>query len=139
MTIRGNPSHRPGATRWSLVLCLVVIAGCISSPPRPSGVPERAVRIARSGGHDFWQFCSISTERGRDLECTVTNALGTILAQGKFVAAVGAVPETEQDLLILPEGGNNWIVLRNGAILVPEDGFQQHVEFLRRIGRIKPQ
>jgi len=35
-----------------------------------------------------------------------------------------------------PEGGNTWIVLDTGAILVPKDDFEAHIAFLKRIGRL---
>ena len=68
--------------------------------------------------------------------CRITNLVGATLSEGVFVPAIGASPKSRDDLRIVPEGGNTWIQLANGTILVPRTDFGDHKRFLERSGRI---
>jgi hypothetical protein len=109
-------------------LIFLQVVGCGSSP-RPHNVPEGAIRIPGPKGADFWQHCSFDSSRART-NCRIFNAAGAVLREGVFIPYTGNAPNSQSDLNILPKGGNEWVELSSGTILIPESDFARVKRFL---------
>jgi hypothetical protein len=117
----------------SIVLLFTLLTwGCGDPPrPRPANVPIGAVRIPGPKGMDLWQVCQI--DDAEVVRCEVFNVGGKVLSQGVFVPCIGKPPRSLEDLAITPKGGNVWVTLENGAVLVPKESFEEVLEFLVRM------
>ena len=103
-------------------------AGC-SLPKRPENVSVDAVRIPGIKGTDFWQQCSLQ-QTTHVVRCQIFNGVGHVLREDVFVPYIGSLPSEQRDLKIVPRGGNEWVELENGTILIPESQFARIKDFL---------
>jgi hypothetical protein len=65
------------------------------------------------------------------------NTVGLVLKEGIFVPVIGDAPRDSRDLALLPTGGNVWVKLRNGTILIPKEEFEDVKTFLLRAGVLR--
>lgn len=113
-----------------LITAFILFQGIGCGPGlRPNNVPESAVRIPGVKGADFWQHCWFEGGSGMT-QCRVYNAGGVVLREGVFIPYLGESPKSQADLNILPKGGNEWIDLSDGTVLIPQREFGRVKHFL---------
>jgi hypothetical protein len=107
------------------VIILFSCEGPGSSIKRPGNVPSNAVKVNGVKGDGPWQWCELREGR---IHCRIYNAGGELLYDDDFVVYVGTQPKSQGELEISPNGGYQWIRLKNGTILIPQS---QKVELTR--------
>lgn len=104
-------------------------------PTRPSSVAANAVYV-RGAKTGWWQTCD-RNNRG-EVFCTISNAGGVVIQEGKFLPYDGGVSPAQEELCI--DASHRWtgpdrICLRNGRILIPESRYADLKQFLDRLTR----
>ena len=93
-------------------------------PHRPSNVPKNAVPVSALWGYD-WDYCWFD-EKDNVSHCQIFNKNGDTLYNDVFLAYEGKEPSSADDLQIRHNqdgGGEQWIYLQNGTILIPRSGY----------------
>jgi hypothetical protein len=119
-------------TSHTFVLLAVVAllgAGCVSSAARPANVPGDAVQIPGIKGTKIWQHCSFEGPSGTT-RCQIFNGKGLVFHDDVFVPYIGDAPRNQADLRVRPIGGEEWVQLENGTILIPQREFGRIKRFL---------
>src|SRR5271154_4272949 len=104
--------------RVSLILLLSVAAnscGEVGEDPRPPNVSSSAVLIHGPKSTGVWEECSLE---GGVPHCKITNRKGLVVYDEIFTEYSGPAPRTSADLSISSGGGERWILLTNGTILI---------------------
>src|ERR1035438_9327358 len=99
-----------------IIPALLFLSGCTTNESRPVNVSSTATLIRATKGAGVWQECHI--ESGAAL-CKITNRGDIVIYSEPFVVYEGSKPERESDLSISEDGGEQWVRLRNGTILIP--------------------
>jgi hypothetical protein len=84
--------------------------------PRPPGVSSTATLIPATKGTGVWQECWLENE---GVHCKITNRKGLVIYKERFAVYYGKAPKETSDLKISDRGGEQWILLDNGTILIP--------------------
>lgn len=111
-----------------LAVCLAAMFSCARMPERPPNVPADAVKVIGTKGTGPWQSCELRSD-GR-VRCWIYNIKGEILYDDLFVVYSGQPPKSDSDLRISPKGGDQWILLENGTVLIPEGQRAKMTRFL---------
>jgi hypothetical protein len=102
----------------------ILVIGCKSSQlERPKNVPARATPIAIPHGYD-WDICSVDKIRNVN-RCQIYNGSGVLMYDDIFVKYEGDGVVPEELLNISQKGGEQWIQLQDGTILIPKSHFEQ--------------
>ena len=116
-----------------MILSVLAVAGCRSGPKRPSGVPPEATAIPIPWGYD-WDYCWVDKVKNVN-KCIIYNGGGEILYGGVFLRyeGTGVIP-ADQLKINTHHGGEQWIELQNGVILIPESnyaGIKKFVDWIK--------
>jgi hypothetical protein len=77
------------------------------------------------GFSQFWQHCWFDTAKGQD-RCRIYGGRGDILSDDVFFPIDGKGAALPSDQLTISSGGNSYTVhLRNGAVLIPRQNFDE--------------
>jgi hypothetical protein len=96
--------------------------GCHNGPKRPANVPAEATPIPIPHGYD-WDYCWVDKALNVN-KCQIYNRAGDLLYGGVFLRYEGTGVVPEDALKIDPhQGGEQWIQLQNGVILIPESDY----------------
>jgi hypothetical protein len=95
--------------------------GCRYTPTRPANVPANATPIAIPHGYD-WDYCWVDKTLNVN-KCRIYNRGGDFLYGGVFLRYEGTGVVPEEALKITQHGGEAWIELQNGVILIPESNY----------------
>jgi hypothetical protein len=115
--------------RVFLIFCTLLIfialeGGCNrSGPTRPANVPSTATAIAIPHGYD-WDVCFTDQEASVN-KCQIYNGNGVLMYDGVFLRYEGSGVVPQESLKISQNGGEQWIQLENGTILIPKTHFEQ--------------
>lgn len=103
------------------VLCILayisIFSACRKQIIRPNNVPIGAVYIKGPHGAGVWHACQM-TSYSTDVKCQIYNINGSIIIDDIFVVYSGQAPRTTNDLNISLDGGDEYIKLKNGTILI---------------------
>ena len=102
-------------------LILGVAIGCQNNPKRPSNVPAKATPIAIPHGYD-WDCCWVDKTLNVN-KCQIYNRVGDLLYDGVFLRYEGSGVVPKESLKITQHGGEQWIELQNGVILIPKSNY----------------
>jgi hypothetical protein len=104
---------------WYITSLLIVTlaTGCHNTPTRPANVPANATAIAIPHGYD-WDYCWVDKNLNVN-ECRIYNRGGELLYGGVFLRYEGSGVVPEEALKITQYGGEQFIKLQNGVILIP--------------------
>jgi hypothetical protein len=94
------------------------LIGCQNAPKRPGNVPAMATPIAIPHGYD-WDYCWVDKAMNIN-KCQIYNGVGDLLYGGVFLRYEGTGLVPEESLKITQHGGEAWIELQNGVILIPK-------------------
>lgn len=111
-----------------LAVALALLSACSKQPLRPANVPAAAVKVTGPKGAGPWQFCEFTGSKA--IRCQIFNIKGNVLYDGTFVVYSGRQPDAPGDLKISQNGGDQWIRLENGTILIPEKKQAEMTRFL---------
>jgi len=100
----------------------VFCASCSREKPRPANVPVDAILIGAPKGAGVWQCCSLD---GVGVRCQIFNRSGLVLYDEPFVVYSGRVPSTSAEAKPSEKGGEQWVRLRDGSILIPTSRQEQ--------------
>jgi hypothetical protein len=89
------------------------------APSRPTNVPGDAIYVAGPKGAGVWQACRFNQDTSKT-RCQIQSADGTVIYDDDFVAYSGPQPLSNDDLKLSPAGGDQWVKLENGTILIPK-------------------
>jgi len=116
----GLPAGRTSIEGAGIAIVCTILAlsliGC-SEPAgqlRPPGVSSMAKLIPATKGTGVWQECWLENE---GVHCKITNRKG--LYKERFAVYSGQAPKETSDLKLSDQGGEQWILLDNGTILIP--------------------
>jgi hypothetical protein len=107
------------ATRIALFAMLTLALGSCTGEVergRPPTVSPTAILIHAPKGSGVWQECRL--DRGT-VHCRISNRKGLVLYDEPFAVYSGQIPIQSADLEISDRGGEQWILLHNGTILIP--------------------
>jgi hypothetical protein len=104
----------------------ILLVSC--SAPRPQNAPADAVKVIAPKGTGPWQSCKL-TQEGQ-VHCWMYNDRGEVLYDDIFVVYSGAQPRSGSDLRISSDGGEQWIRLENGTVLIPRTQRAEMTGFL---------
>jgi hypothetical protein len=113
----GTNIERAGIAVASMILALSLIE--CSEPveqPRPPGVSLTATLIHAPKGAGVWQECRLENDGVR---CKIANRKGLVIYDERFAVYSGHAPREISDLKISSQGGEQWVLLANGTILIP--------------------
>ncbi len=103
---------------------LLLIVSCKSdAPKRPAGVPAKATPVAIPHSYD-WDYCWVDKAMNVN-RCQIYNGDGLQLYDGIFVRYEGSGVVQEEFLQISQKGGEQWIELQDGTILIPQSHYDQ--------------
>ena len=111
----------------ALSLAVVVVALWVFFkvlPHRPPNVPKDATPVSMLWGYD-WDYCWFD-EKDNASHCRIFNKRGDKLYDDVFLPYEGKGPTSADDLKIRrnqDDGGEQWIYLQNGAILIPRSDY----------------
>jgi hypothetical protein len=111
-----------------LAVCLAALFSCGRMPERPPNVPGEAVKIIAAKGTGPWQWCELRHDG--EVHCRFYNNRGETLCDDTFVVYSGREPKSDGDLKISPDGGEQWVRLQNGTLLIPESQRAEMTRFL---------
>ena len=112
------------------MLLAALQSGCGTvRPARPDNVPEDAVRILEPKSTDIWQKCFYEVQSGT-ARCEIFDVSGQLFHNETFVPYTGAMPRSQRDLQIVPEGGPDWVHLANGTVLIPRSQYDHIKNYL---------
>lgn len=111
----------------SVLTCLVLSCN-LAKRKRPDNVPSSAVFVRGPKGTGVWQHCEIKNHEV--ILCQIFNVRGQILYDEPFVKYVGKMPTSAADLKLSSDGGEQWIQLTDGTILVPSSRADDMIRFL---------
>jgi len=95
-------------------------------PHRPPSVPKNAVPVSALWGYD-WDYCWFD-EKDSVSHCQIFNKNGDTLYSDVFLPYEGKGPTSADDLKIKRDqegGGEEWIRLQDGTILIPRSGYDR--------------
>jgi hypothetical protein len=101
---------------------------CSTSQQRPVNVPSDAVKVIGAKGTGPWQSCELT--RADQVHCRLFNINGEILYDDTFIVYSGRRPKSPSDLRISTKGGEQWVLLENGTVLIPEKHRTEITRFL---------
>jgi hypothetical protein len=99
------------------LLLAVSLVSCARTSERPPNVPNDAVKVIAAKGTGPWQWCEL-THEGK-VHCRFYNNKGETLCDDIFVVYSGTKPKSNSDLTISQNGGQQWVRLENGTVLIP--------------------
>jgi hypothetical protein len=94
-----------------------------ASPRRPQNVSVKATPVAIPHGYD-WDYCWVDKTVNVN-RCRIYNGDGLILYDDIFVRYEGSGVVPEDSLQISQKGGEQWIELQDGVILIPQSRYGQ--------------
>ncbi len=101
---------------------------CSTAQQRPANVPVGAVKVIGAKGTGPWQYCELTP--ADQVHCRLFNINGEVLYDDVFVVYSGEQPKSSSDLKISEEGGDQWIRLKNGTVLIPDNQKAEMTRFL---------
>jgi hypothetical protein len=108
----------------ALLFLGMLTIGCKGNMPKhPVGVPAKATPIAIPHGYD-WDYCWVdkTTDVNR---CQIFNGNGVLMYDGIFLRYEGTGTIPEESLRISQKGGEEWVELQDGDILIPKSDYEQ--------------
>ena len=90
---------------------------------RPDNVPLQATAIAIPHGYD-WDYCWADKAANVN-RCQIYNGDGLLMYDGVFLRYEGTGMVPEESLKISQRGGEQWIELEDGTILIPRSHYDQ--------------
>lgn len=93
-------------------------------PHRPPNVPKNATPVSALWGYD-WDYCWFDMKENAS-HCQIFNRNGDKLYDDIFLPYEGNGPTSPDDLKIKHDqhgGGEEWIYLQNGTILIPRSSY----------------
>lgn len=90
---------------------------------RPDSVPAKATPIAIPYGFD-WDYCWVDKAMNVN-KCQIYNGNGLLMYDDVFVRYEGTEVVPEESLKITQKGGEQWIELEDGTILIPESDYSR--------------
>ncbi len=117
LTASGINFERAGIAIVFTILALSLIeCGEPVEQARPQSVSRTATLIHAPKGAGVWQECWLQNE---GVQCKITNRKGLVIYNERFAVYSGQTPMETSDLKISDQGGEQWILLANGTILIP--------------------
>jgi len=107
----------------ALLFLLPFFVGCGEDLVRPSRVSTDSV-YSPGVKRGYWQSCRIDKENG-SLWCTICRRDGHVIFDEIFEAYDPDLPVLEEDLVVVPYGSSNTIVLSNGRLLFPKSEYSR--------------
>jgi hypothetical protein len=105
------------------IIMLLMVSCKSDSPNRPAAVPAKATPIAIPHSYD-WDYCWVDKVMNVN-RCQIYNGEGLLMYDGIFVRYEGSGVVPEESLQISQKGGEQWIELQDGTILIPQSHYDQ--------------
>lgn len=99
---------------------LLLVLSCTTANDRPNNVPTEAVKVIGAKGTGPWQICSFTANSNDSVRCQIYNTKGETLYDDVFVVYSGKEPKSATDLKVSSKGGDQWVKLENGTVLIPK-------------------
>jgi hypothetical protein len=107
-----------------MLIVMALTLGCKNGlPKRPENVPARAIPIAIPHSYD-WDYCWVDKTMNVN-RCQIYNGDGLPLYDDVFLPYEGTGVVPEELLKISQKGGEQWIELQDGTILIPKSHYDQ--------------
>jgi len=97
-------------------------------PVRPPNVPSGATMVGIPFGVN-WDYCWVD-KLANENKCQIFDKGGGILYEGIFQRYKGSGLVPDPELKITQRGGEQWIELENGVILIPKTDYDRIKNFL---------
>ena len=114
---------RPKWLRLVWIAVSVLFSGCGEQVSRPANVPEESVYSPGVKG-GYWQWCRMD-KGAHDVLCAIYRDDGVILYEEVFLPYDAEMPVREDELVIVPYGRHDTIVLASGRLLFPKSDYDK--------------